>query len=345
MANDIIFIGEADQQWEKLRLRFPTAKRASSLEVARNKAFTKMFWVVWPDIEVAEHFDFSYEATEWDSKYVHVFKNGVEYDGICLINKRARVSRNEAKFRFFTAKKEVDIVASNPLPNPFDIVFISYNETTADVNYQALLKIAPRAKRVHGVNGIHQAHIAAAQQCGTDLFWAVDADAVIVDNFDFSYQVPRWDYDCVHVWRSSNPINDLEYGYGGVKLLPRQLTIDVDVNSADMSTSISNKFKALPQVSNITAFNTDEFSTWRSAFRECAKLSSSVIRGQVDEETDARLRVWCSVGRSRAYGKYAISGATAGSEYGAVHKSSNELGKINDYNWLYTQFLEATHES
>ena len=31
------------------------------------------------------------------------------------------------------------------------------------------------------------------------------------------------------------------------------------------------------QVSNITAFNTDPFNTWRSAFRECTKLASAII--------------------------------------------------------------------
>ena len=51
---------------------------------------------------------------------------------------------------------------------------------------------------------------------------------------------------------------------------------------------ISNKFKVVNKISNITAFNTDEFNTWKSAFRECVKLASKVIDGQVDEETEIR---------------------------------------------------------
>ena len=31
-----------------------------------------------------------------------------------------------------------------------------------------------------------------------------------------------------HVWRSKNPVNELVYGYGGVKLLPTKLTLDMD---------------------------------------------------------------------------------------------------------------------
>ena len=41
----------------------------------------------------------------------------------------------------------------------YDIVFISYQEPNADENYNKLLKRFPLAKRVHGVKGIHQAHI------------------------------------------------------------------------------------------------------------------------------------------------------------------------------------------
>lgn len=342
MASDIIFIGPACKQWEKLKSRFPTAKRADDFEKARKKSFTKMFWVVWPDVEVAPNFDFSYQATEWDSEYTHIFKNGDQYDGICLINKRSNLSRNEIAYRFFTNKKEVDIVASNPLPNPFDVVFISYKEPNAENNYQELLEVAPEAKRVHGVKGIHQAHIEAAKQCTTEMFWVVDGDARLTDGFNFEYQVPRWDHNSVHVWRSRNPINNLEYGYGGVKLLPRQMTLNVNVDTMDMTTSISHKFKAVPEVSNITEFNTDAFSTWRSAFRECVKLASNAIRGQVDEETKYRLDTWCTVGKDRPFGSYAINGALSGREYGSVCSDSVQLGKINDYDWLYERFKQDT---
>ena len=68
----------------------------------------------------------------------------------------------------------------------YDIVFISYNELQADENYKNLKDKFPYAKRVHGVKGIHQAHIEAAKLSVTEMFWAVDADAIIVEDFDFS---------------------------------------------------------------------------------------------------------------------------------------------------------------
>ena len=217
----------------------------------------------------------------------------------------------------------------------YDIIFISYNEPDADENYQNLKERFPLAKRVHGIKGIHQAHIAAAKRAFTKMFWAVDGDAVILNNFNFDYEVGEYDLDVVHVWRSLNPINSLSYGYGGVKLLPRQLTIDMDISSVDMTMSISSKFKAMDTLSNITAFNTDAFTTWRSAFRECCKLS--VIN---NAESLARLSIWCELNNNSPYGFYAYLGALAGRNYGEKNASNPEaLSKINDFTWLEDLWL------
>jgi len=221
----------------------------------------------------------------------------------------------------------------------YDIIFISYNEPNADENWKNLKTRFPRAQRVHGVKGIHQAHIAAAEKCLTKMMWVVDGDAVIKDDFDFSYTVTKWDLDTVHVWRSENPINGLVYGYGGVKLFPKNLTLNMDTSKPDMTTSISDKFKAMPDVSNITAFNTDPFNTWKSAFRECCKLGSKVIDRQKDDETNNRLHTWCTVGAGSPFGEYAKAGAKAGSVYGTRNKGNKDaLKKINDFDWLKEQF-------
>jgi hypothetical protein len=212
----------------------------------------------------------------------------------------------------------------------FDIVFISYNELNAEENYIRLKERFPLAKHVKGVTGIHKAHIEAAKRSFTPMFWAVDADAIILDTFNFDYAVTPEEHDIVHVWRSRNPINGLEYGYGGVKLLPKKLTLNMDTSSTDMTTNISPRFKAMEEVSNITAFNTDAFSTWRSAFRECCKLA--VIN---NVESLARLKVWCTLNVDVEYGFYAYVGALAGRAYGEKNASNKEaLSKINDFTWL-----------
>lgn len=338
-----------DDDWKSFKKRFPRSQKienVNSFEQVKSKAFTKFFWIVWSDLVVTDDFDFSYTVPEWDKEYIHVYKNGKYYDGISLFSKTTSFSNKEFFNRFFVnGKKEIDIIASEP--KPYDVFFISYNESNADKNYNELIKKIPKAKRLNGIKGIHNAHHTAAIEATTEMFWVVDADAVILENFNFSVpQIPYYNFqerknfnETVHVWKSQNPINGLVYGYGGVKLLPKKLTLEMDFSKPDMTTSISEKFRVMSAVSNITQFNTDPFNTWRSAFRECVKLSSNVIDRYYDEETDQRLKIWCSEGIENKYGEYAIEGAIEGKKYGESNIGNLEaLSKINDFDWLRDRF-------
>jgi hypothetical protein len=108
----------------------------------------------------------------------------------------------------------------------------------------------------------------------------------------------------------------------------------MDTTTTDMTTSISKHFKVMSDISNITAFNTDAYSTWRSAFRECVKLTINN-----DDESLSRLDAWCTLNDSVSYGFYAYSGALAGKAYGEKNASNKEaLSKINDFTWLQDQW-------
>jgi hypothetical protein len=339
---DIIFVGEKNNNWNSLKERFPTAKHVNDYQSIKNIVFTKMYWLVTDELEVLEDFDFSYKVLPEDMDYIHVFLNDDKYNGLALIPKNRYVSKNEINYRYFTNTKETGISATRVAS--YDVVFISYNEPNADKNYEELLLIAPHAKRIHGVKGIHNAHIKAAEISTTSMFWVVDGDAVIVNDFDFSYTVPRYEQNMVHVWRSKNPVNGLVYGYGGVKLFPRNLTLNMDMSSTDMTTSISDHFKAYDEISNITDFNTDPFSTWKSAFRECVKLSSKLIDRQVNDESEERLHIWQTKGADSYLGTYCIDGARQGAEYGRKYKGNDEaLVKINDFKWL-REIFDATYK-
>lgn len=336
---DIIFIQSSNKEntrFDNLRKRFPLAKQASSLKEAMEKSSTTLFWIVWPDIDIADTFTFEYKVPREDRAYAHIFKKGNEYTGACIVSKNAKISDREFKHRFFLNRREIDIM-SGSIPS-YDIFFISYNEPNAEENWINLKTRFPRACRIHGVKGIHQAHIRAAELSDTNMFWVVDGDSVVADDFTFELLLPNHDEDIVHVWASTNPINNLEYGYGGIKLLPRQQTIAVDVTSSDMTTSISKNLRVVPTVANITKFNTDPFNTWKSAFRECVKLSSKSIQGQVDTETEERLDIWCTVA-SGDYSEFATTGALAGRKYGQENAGNiPALSLINNFDWLQEQF-------
>lgn len=338
---DIYFIGNPNEEnFDKLKKIAPMAKCASTVPEAKQKSLTKFIWIVYHDIEVREDFLFDYVPDDYSQDITHVFLNGEYYDGIALMPKNSHHGPGELKARFYINKKFVEIQASIPMNNKFDKVFISYQEPNADENYEHLLKRFPDIKRVHGVKGIHEAHIAAASLCETDLFWIIDGDAQLVDWWQFDYIPEYHNREAVHVWRSENPVNGLTYGYGGLKLFPTEKTLAMDTSKPDMTTSISNKFVAVKKISNITAFNTDPFNTWKSAFRECCKLSSKIIDRQKDHETNLRLRTWCTYTRPDVeYADFALRGAKEGAAYGTRNKNDiAALKKINDFDWLKEKF-------
>ncbi len=318
-----------------------------------NQESKSMFWCIRNDIKIIDNtiFDLYFDPVDgkydYDRSINHVFKNGESFDGIMLASKDKVLMEKEFKYRFPIEKKEWDRRVSTPCP--YDVVFISYNEINANENYEKLKLKRSDAKRVHGVKGIHNAHIAAAKLVETEMFWVVDADAVLVDEFNFEIEYfPHYDagnrleqQSTVHVWSSQNPINDLVYGYGGVKLLPTKLTLEMNTESVDMTTSISKKFKVVNKISNVTAFNIDEFNTWKSAFRECVKLTSKIIDKDYQVETEERLRRWCRTGKDRPFGEYALGGARLGYKYGMKYISNKEkLAMINDFEWIHEIYLK-----
>lgn len=228
-----------------------------------------------------------------------------------------------------------------------DVFMLTFGEPEADDNFEILKHFAPHAKRIDNVEGLLNAHKACAEASETNYFYVVDADAVISENFQFKFEpnpnreaypgVPET--ECVFTYRSHNPINDLIYGYGAVKLFPKKNLLATKEFKVDMTTSIGAKFKPKFEVSNITQFNTDPFNTWRSAFRECTKLSSNIIDNNKQIDDAYRLEVWCTRGENRRFGEYALLGAQQGRDFGTHYKGNKEaLSKINDWNWLKETF-------
>ena len=231
-----------------------------------------------------------------------------------------------------------------------DVIQISYHEDYADENFELLKLFAPHAKRIQGVKGIFNAHKAAAELAETQNFYVIDADAVMDEEFSFRFKPDRnkeqWpgvlETTCVYVWRSRNPINDLLYGYGGAKLFPRKAMLEADNWNVDMTTTIGCPFVPKFQISNITAFNTDPFNTWRSAFRECTKLASAIIPSGDNTDNEYRLKVWQTKGADRPMGKYALLGAEQGADFGREYADRSKiLNQINDFEWLEETFNNA----
>ena len=81
MVYDIFYVSKniiSEHDWKQFRLRFPSAQKINNVKSfsdIKTKAFTKLFWIVWDDLEITENFDFSYRVLEWDQEYIHVWLN------------------------------------------------------------------------------------------------------------------------------------------------------------------------------------------------------------------------------------------------------------------------------
>jgi hypothetical protein len=224
---------------------------------------------------------------------------------------------------------------------PYAVVMISYHDDDADEKFRKIQEKIPNAYHIHDVDGIFEAHKEAAKAVNTPLFWVVDADADVLPNFDFSHIPDVYDQDAVHVWASKNPINGLEYGYGGVKLFPTQIVRDATSWGLDFTTGLTNKFKSMPQVSCVTRFNTSAYDTWRSAFRECVKLTM-----KDDAESKERLEAWLHPVPDAFFRHDAKAGAEEGRHFAQQNINNiEELNRINDYAWLREKYTERLGQS
>ena len=329
---------------------------AAAYQKAAKMTKTGYFWALDNDVEMLEEFDRTFYVDRHHKSHFHLWPKESPYTGyihqfggLKLIPASAikELKPDADKLRKMNFKNKKPVKKANVATRdiPYDVIMLSYQEKLADEHYAKLLERVPHAKRVHGVKGIFNAHQAAANLADTRMFYVIDADALLLEEFNFEYFPSVWDEDTVHTWKSKNPVNDLIYGYGGLKLFPTQLLRDAKDWRIDFTTSISEKFKPMPTPANYTAFNTDPFNTWKSAFRECTKLASSIIHRNKQDEDDERLEAWCTKGADREFGTYAIAGANAGRAWGTKHADNDEmLGKINDFAWLEEKFKEDTNE-
>lgn len=217
-------------------------------------------------------------------------------------------------------------------------------ESNADKNWQNLLEQQPLAKRLHGIEGVKKAHQKIAEAAETDFFFVVDGDNWVNKDFDFSAP-DLLDEETLYVWRALNPVNDLCYGFGGIKLYNKWLLLDNPKGtSVDIATSIAPKYKAVPIVASITEFNASPLESWRGAFRESAKLTLNTFKNPLDSASHSRLTAWKTQGQNRLFGAESMSGANMGNAYVVLNeKNTPALNKINNFDWLNTLFHSQNH--
>jgi hypothetical protein len=234
--------------------------------------------------------------------------------------------------------------SSSRLPElPQDIVFISYDELNADQNYNNLLSRFSNAKRIHGVEGMVAALEAAARVSTTDWFYAVFAKTQVHESFKFDFAPDRFQQPKHYIFYAINAVNDLVYGEMGIILYNKQMVLDGPAKlGIDYTMSFPNE--TIPQISAYGNFNTDPYQTWRTAFRETAKLC--LFQHQSPSvETEHRLSVWLSHAHG-AHAEWALLGAQDGKKFFEDTGADEEqLKAMFSWKWLrerYCSLYEKT---
>ena len=217
-------------------------------------------------------------------------------------------------------------------PKPMDIVFLSYDEPSAEKYWQVLKDKYPRAKRIQGVKGRTQAYHAAAAMSETHYFFAVFPTIELEDSFDFTFQPDRLREACHYIFHAKNPVNGLEYGHRAVILYNKHLCLSTIHPSLDFT--LSQPHTVVPKLCGTSHFNQTPEISWRVAFREVLKLCEM----PPTVESQFRLKKWCELGKGQ-YASFVQRGALdAVQYYKEVNGDKNALQLSYELDWLKERF-------
>ena len=215
----------------------------------------------------------------------------------------------------------------NSTQQPQDIVFISYDEKNANLNYKILKDRFPNAQRVHGVEGMVNAIKQSATQSDTPWFYAVFAKTEIDEKFKFEFNPDYLETPGNYVFYSYNPVLDYSYGHDGIVLYHKKSVLDVETWGVDFTMSFP--VTTIPVISCRNNYNYSQYSAWRTALREAYKLKKT---NHIADQY--HLHLWLTANNS-LYGDWSNAGAKD-----ALLLPDNMDEKINDWNWLKNYFNE-----
>jgi hypothetical protein len=223
---------------------------------------------------------------------------------------------------------------------PLDIVFLSNGETGADENYEHLMKVTKglpnRVVRVDGVNGRVAAYHAAAEASETPWMFTVFAKLRVDIKFDWTWQPDRLQVPKHYIFNAKNPVNLLEYGHQAMIAYNKKITLSNSGRGLDFT--LDDEHEVVDMLSGVAMYNTDEWSTWRTSFREALKLKATVVAKPDDAISVERLLAWSTIGDGD-YGQFSIDGALDAIEYyDSVDGDMEKLKLSYDWPWLRSYF-------
>ena len=228
-------------------------------------------------------------------------------------------------------KKASRLVPSNVL----DIVFLSNGEPNADENYENLLKLTRglpnKVTRIDGINGRVAAYHKTAEVSQTSWYFVVWGKLFVNPKFDWSWQPDRLQIPKNYIFHAKNPLNGLVYGHQAVVAYNKKLALSTKGNQLDFT--MESPHQVVPILSGTANYNSDAWTTWRTAFRECIKL-----RYDNTEESKNRLKIWLTKADGD-FADFSIQGANDAIEYfDNVDGEYSKLKLSYEWEWLRAKF-------
>jgi len=219
---------------------------------------------------------------------------------------------------------------------PLNIVFISNGETHAQRNYDHLKKITENVPNtllhVQGVKGRKEAYQAAAQASHTDWFFAVFAKLEVDEDFDWGWQVDRFQEPKHYIFYARNPTVGINYGHASIIAYNRKLAIMNPAEGLDFT--LDQPHEVVPVHSGVTHYYGDTRTAWRTSFREAIKLYKNICDGNFVEESRERLDKWCA-SNGTPEGDWNAKGGLAGVDYYKEVKGDFDSLRLSyDWEWL-----------
>jgi hypothetical protein len=220
------------------------------------------------------------------------------------------------------------------------VVFLCYEEPNRQNNFDRLKERVSHAVKVEGVKGFDAAHKAAAEAAKTERFVLVDGDAHVYESFwDLSIRIPQKYERGVLSFCARNVVNELCYGYGGLKVWTRDFIQRMRTHEASESVRTAFEFCWLPDYWHFatcwseTHINGSPRQAFRAGFREAAKLMApeGVLMNfeSLPWPTRRKLVQWMTLGQDAMNGSWAMAGAHAAFKMLSSGKMSPTL--VNDY--------------
>jgi hypothetical protein len=159
----------------------------------------------------------------------------------------------------------------------------------------------------------------------------VFAKLKVNDSFDWNWQPDRLQIAKHYIFYATNPVNGLEYGHQAMIAYNKSLVLANIGKGLDFT--LDDEHEVVEMNSGIANYNTDEYSTWRTAFREAIKLCQAQ-----DKISKHRLDIWLTMGVGE-FAEYSILGAKQGEEYyQQVAGDINKLKYSYEWSWLKQKF-------